>query len=58
MGSADIRVDIPRYAELYLDGELNLDSLISRQIKLSEINDGFDEMRRGSAARSVITAWD
>ena len=55
MGSNRFRVDMPRYAELYMDGRLNLDDMMSRQISLDEINDGFAAMKRGETVRSVIT---
>jgi S-(hydroxymethyl)glutathione dehydrogenase/alcohol dehydrogenase len=46
--------DFPMLAHAYLDGRLLLDELISRRIRLDEINDGFDALRRGAAIRSVI----
>ena len=55
MGSNRFRMDMPRYAELYMDGRLNLDDMMSRQISLDEINDGFAAMKRGETVRSVIT---
>ena len=54
MGSNRARVDMPRYIELYLDGRLKLDELVSRRISLDEVNDGFDAMKVGEIARSVI----
>lgn len=54
LGSARIRDDIPRLVELYLQGRLNLDDLVSRRIKLEGINEGFAAMTRGEVARSVI----
>ncbi|MFL6205551.1 MAG: Zn-dependent alcohol dehydrogenase [Acidimicrobiales bacterium] len=54
MGSNRARVDMPRYIELYLDGRLKLDELVSRRITLDEVNDGFDAMKAGEVARSVI----
>ena len=54
MGSNRFRVDMPRYIDLYLDGRLKLDELVSRRITLDEINDGFDAMKTGEVARSVI----
>ncbi|MDE1947256.1 MAG: Zn-dependent alcohol dehydrogenase [Burkholderiales bacterium] len=54
LGSARIREDIPRLVEHYLQGRLNLDDLISRRIRLEEINEGFAAMTRGEVARSVI----
>jgi S-(hydroxymethyl)glutathione dehydrogenase/alcohol dehydrogenase len=54
MGSNRARVDMPRYIDLYLDGRLKLDELVSRRITLDEVNDGFDAMKAGEVARSVI----
>jgi S-(hydroxymethyl)glutathione dehydrogenase/alcohol dehydrogenase len=58
MGSSSIKRDIPRYAELYLAGRLDLDDLVAREIALSQIDEGFAEMKSGRAARSVVTSWD
>jgi S-(hydroxymethyl)glutathione dehydrogenase/alcohol dehydrogenase len=54
MGSNRFRVDMPRYVDMYLDGRLKLDELVSRRITLDEVNDGFDAMKTGEIARSVI----
>ena len=54
MGSNRFRVDMPRLVDLYLDGRLKLDELVSARIKLEEINDGFANMKAGAIARSVI----
>jgi S-(hydroxymethyl)glutathione dehydrogenase/alcohol dehydrogenase len=54
MGSNRFRVDMPRYIDLYLQGRLKLDELVSRRISLDEVNDGFDAMKAGEVARSVI----
>ena len=54
MGSIGFRVAMPRFVELYLNGQLLLDEIISARRPLHEINVCFDEMRKGSAARSVI----
>jgi S-(hydroxymethyl)glutathione dehydrogenase/alcohol dehydrogenase len=54
MGSNRFRVDMPRYIDLYLDGRLKLDELVSARIGLDDINDGFEKMKQGSVARSVI----
>lgn len=57
MGSANIKHDIPMYANLYLQGRFNLDDLISREINISEINDAYQELKTGAIARSVITSF-
>ncbi len=54
MGSNRFRFDMPRYVDLYMDGKLKLDELVSARIKLEEINDGFEAMKKGEIARSVI----
>jgi S-(hydroxymethyl)glutathione dehydrogenase/alcohol dehydrogenase len=54
MGSNRFRFDMPRYIDFYLDGRLHLDEMISARIRLDEVNDAFDRMRRGEAARQVI----
>lgn len=54
LGSARIRDDIPRLVELYMQGRLNLDDLVSRRIRLEDINEGFEAMKKGEVARSVI----
>lgn len=53
-GSANMRRDMPRLLELYLQNKLKLDELISRRIRLDEINSAFGAMERGEVARSVI----
>ena len=54
MGSNRFRVDMPRYIDLYMQGRLKLDELVSARIKLDEINEGFATMKSGSIARNVI----
>ena len=54
MGSNRFPVDMPRFVDFYMSGKLKLDEMISRRIKLDEINDGFEEMKTGTIARSVI----
>jgi len=54
MGSNRFRVDMPRFIDFYLQGKLHLDQLISKRIKLEQINDAFADMKTGAVARSVI----
>ncbi|AOZ02241.1 alcohol dehydrogenase [Cupriavidus sp. USMAHM13] len=54
MGSNRFPVDMPRLVDFYLSGKLKLDQLISQRMPLEQINDAFDELRRGELARSVI----
>ncbi len=55
MGGVRNTIDIPRYIDLYMDGRLKLDEMISRRRPLSEVNEAFDDMHTGTLARSVIT---
>ncbi|MGB5722960.1 MAG: Zn-dependent alcohol dehydrogenase [Parasphingorhabdus sp.] len=55
MGSNRFPVDIPRLVDFYLRGLLDLDSIVAETIPLEQINDGFEKMKKGDAARSVIT---
>jgi S-(hydroxymethyl)glutathione dehydrogenase / alcohol dehydrogenase len=54
MGSNHFRVDMPRLVEFYMRGKLHLDDWVSAKIKLSEINEGFANMKAGKVVRSVI----
>jgi len=54
MGGNRFPVDIPRLVDFYLRGLLDLDSIIAERIPLSGINEGFEKMKRGDSARSVI----
>ena len=55
MGSNRFPVDIPRLADFYMRGLLDLDAIIADRMPLMRINDAFDELRRGDTTRSVIT---
>ncbi len=57
MGSTNIKRDIPMYAELYLQGRINLDDLISNEISIDEINEAYRQLGQGTIARSVITSF-
>ncbi len=54
MGSNRFRFDMPKYVDFYLDGRLRLDEMISSRLPLGEVNEAFDRMRKGEAARQVI----
>jgi S-(hydroxymethyl)glutathione dehydrogenase/alcohol dehydrogenase len=53
-GSLNPRADIPRLLDLYRDGQLKLDELITNRYSLEEINDGYQAMRDGTNIRGVI----
>jgi S-(hydroxymethyl)glutathione dehydrogenase/alcohol dehydrogenase len=54
MGMNHFPVDLPRLVEFYLRGLLDLDTIIAERIPLSAINEGFETMKKGESARSVI----
>ncbi len=54
MGSNRFRVDMPRFIDFYLDGKLHLDQMISKHIKLADINDALTALKSGQEARHVI----
>jgi len=54
MGSNRFRVDMPRFIDFYLQGKLHLDDLISRRIRLEDVNEGLAALKTGEVARSVI----
>jgi S-(hydroxymethyl)glutathione dehydrogenase/alcohol dehydrogenase len=53
-GSANMRRDMPKIIELYMQKKLKIDELISQRIKLEDINAAFEAMEKGEVARSVI----
>jgi S-(hydroxymethyl)glutathione dehydrogenase/alcohol dehydrogenase len=56
-GSTNFKRDIPMYAALYLQGRMNLDDLVSKQISLREVNDGYAALKDGSLTRVVVTSF-
>ena len=55
MGSNQFRTDIPQMIDLYLNGRLLLDEMVSATISLDQVNEGYNWMREGTVARTVIT---
>ena len=53
-GSARPSVDMPKLLDLYMGKRLKIDELVSRRIKLEQVNDAFTWMEQGEVARSVI----
>jgi alcohol dehydrogenase len=50
--------DIPRYIDLYRQGRLPVDRLLSGRLALDDINHGFDLLREGKAVRQVVVFAD
>jgi Zn-dependent alcohol dehydrogenase len=47
--------DLPRYVDLYRRGKLPVDRLMSKHLRLEEINEGFDLLAQGKVVRQVVT---
>jgi S-(hydroxymethyl)glutathione dehydrogenase/alcohol dehydrogenase len=55
MGSNRFRIDIPRYVELYLQGRLRLDELVSGRIPLDALPGEIGSLHGGAGTRTVVT---
>jgi S-(hydroxymethyl)glutathione dehydrogenase/alcohol dehydrogenase len=53
-GSSNPFEDIPRILDLYRDGKIKLDELITTRYKLEEVNQGYEDMMAGRNIRGVI----
>jgi alcohol dehydrogenase len=54
LGSAVPQRDVPVFEQLWREGKLPLERLVSREITLDEINEGMDTLASGTAIRQVI----
>jgi len=48
------QIDIPRYVDLYMEGKLPIDKLISKTYSLDQINEAYEALEKGETIRSVI----
>ncbi len=53
-GGARGRSDVPKIVDWYMEGKIDIDSLITHTMPLEKINDAFDLMHRGESIRSVV----
>jgi S-(hydroxymethyl)glutathione dehydrogenase/alcohol dehydrogenase len=53
-GGARGRTDVPKIVDWYMENKINIDDLITHRLKLEQINEGFELMKRGESIRSVI----
>ncbi len=53
-GGARGRTDVPKIVDWYMDGKIDIDSLITHTMPLEEINTAFDLMHEGKSIRSVV----
>ncbi len=55
MGSNRFTMDAPRYLELYRQGRLDLDSMVTRHEPLDRVGEAFRAMEAGEVTRTVLT---
>ncbi len=53
-GGARGRTDVPKIVDWYMNGKINIDSLITHKLTLDDINKGFDLMHHGESIRAVV----
>jgi S-(hydroxymethyl)glutathione dehydrogenase/alcohol dehydrogenase len=53
-GGARGRTDVPRIVDWYLEGKIDIDSLITHKLPLERINEAFDLMHEGKSIRTVV----
>jgi S-(hydroxymethyl)glutathione dehydrogenase/alcohol dehydrogenase len=54
-GGARGRTDVPRIVDWYMDGKIDIDSMITHMLPLDRINESFDLMHSGESIRTVVT---
>jgi S-(hydroxymethyl)glutathione dehydrogenase/alcohol dehydrogenase len=54
-GGARGRTDVPKIVDWYMDGKIEIDSMITHTLPLEDINKGFDLMHEGKSIRAVVT---
>ncbi|MBS0410917.1 MAG: S-(hydroxymethyl)glutathione dehydrogenase/class III alcohol dehydrogenase [Proteobacteria bacterium] len=54
-GGARGRTDVPKIVDWYMNGKIDIDSLITHVMPLADINKAFDLMHSGESIRSVVT---
>ncbi|MGB0437790.1 MAG: zinc-binding dehydrogenase, partial [Mycobacterium sp.] len=57
-GGGNPHHDIPQMLSMYKARKLNLDDMVTRQYKLEQINDGYQDMLEGKNIRGVIRYTD
>lgn len=53
-GGARGRTDVPGIVDMYMEGRINIDDLITHTMPLEDINKGFDMMHKGEGIRGVV----
>jgi S-(hydroxymethyl)glutathione dehydrogenase/alcohol dehydrogenase len=53
-GGARGRTDVPKIVDWYMDGKIDIDSMITHKLPLARINEAFDLMHEGKSIRTVV----
>ena len=53
-GGARGRTDVPRIVDWYMQGKIEIDSMITHKLPLERINEAFDLMHAGASIRTVV----
>jgi S-(hydroxymethyl)glutathione dehydrogenase/alcohol dehydrogenase len=53
-GGARGRTDVPKIVDWYMNGKIDIDSLITHKLPLERINEAFDLMHAGQSIRTVV----
>ena len=53
-GGARGRTDVPKIVDWYMEGKIDIDSMITHKLSLADINEGFDLMHKGESIRAVV----
>lgn len=54
-GGAKGRTDVPKIVDWYMDGKIDIDSLVTQVMPIDKINEAFDLMHKGEVIRTVLT---
>ena len=54
LGNVKSRSEMPGFVDLYMQGRIKVDELITHYLPLEQINEGFALMKSGQAIRSVV----
>ena len=54
-GGAKGRTDVPKIVDWYMDGKIDIDSLVTQVMPIDKINEAFDLMHKGESIRTVLT---
>ena len=54
-GGASGRTDVPKMVDWYMEGKIEIDPMITHNLTLDEINNGFELMHRGESIRAVVS---